>query len=151
MLATSDLITYNRSTRVYEVVHPHTGEIVESFPSKARHEAFIYLVALFEPELYAVAQRIIARNPQFERRVWKAAELLMNNQVEVLDVPVNNVVAKVAASDGYGRYNVTIEGGYLACECEDWQSAAAPLTETGARYCKHLLAYRLALALEERF
>jgi len=151
MLATAELITYNRSARVYEVTHPHTGEIVESFPSKARHEALIYLVALFEPELYEAAQRIIARNPAFERRVWKAAELVMNGNVEILDVPVNNVMAKVAASDNYGRYNVTMESGYLACECEDYQSAAAPITDGGARYCKHLLAYRLALLFEERF
>jgi hypothetical protein len=147
----TDLITYNRSDRVYEVVHPHTGEIVERFPSKARHEALMYLIALFEPELYQAVQRIITRNPQFERRVWKAAELVMTGQVEILGVPVNNVVGKVAASDGYGRYNVALESGYLTCECADFVDAAAPLTESGARYCKHLLAYRLALLFEERF
>ena len=151
MFATTDLITYDRSTRLYNVANPHTGEIVNQFPPKARHEALIYLVALFEPELYGAVQRVIARNPQFERRAWKAAELVMNGQVEILDVPVNNVMAKVAASDNYGRYNVTMESGYLACECEDYQSAAAPITDGGARYCKHLLAYRLALLFEERF
>lgn len=147
----TSLITYNRSSRVYEVTHPHTGEIVESFPSKERHAAFLYMVSLFEPELYHAAQRIIQRHPQFERRVWKAVELVVDGQVEILDVPVNNVVARVGASDGYGRYAVTIDGGYLACECEDWQSAAAPITDSGSRYCKHILAYRLGLLFEDRF
>lgn len=146
-----DLITYDRKARQYLAIHPDTGEIIETFPPKHRHEAFLYLVSLFEPELYRLAGNIIERHPQLERVTWKAVEIVVNRGVELVTPPVDNVLAKVSSSDGYGRYAVTVESGYVSCQCEHWQSFAAPVTASGARYCKHIIAWKLANMLEDRF
>lgn len=138
---------YNRSSKQYEVINPETGE-VETFPAKHKHEAFLFAVGLYEPDLYAAAQKIIARFPQLERRVWSAVELVAQNAVTYTP-EAGQVVAMVNSSDELGRYAIEIVDGYTTCQCEDFTSFNAPMTDTGHRFCKHILAYRLYIQVRE--
>jgi hypothetical protein len=137
-------ITYNRQAKEYEFVNPETGEL-HTAPAKAKADLFRAAVAMLDPELFAAAERVIARHPQLERVTWRAVELVANDAVEVYPAPRGAVVAMVEASDGLGRYAVeTGEYGHT-CQCEHFTSFAAPVTESGARFCKHILAFRLWL------
>jgi hypothetical protein len=146
-------INYNRSDRQYEWVDPDSGEIF-TFPrgKQGKVEAFHFAISMLDPELYQAAQRLIEQHPQLERVTWKAVELVCGEAVEVFDVPQGNVQAMMDSSDGYGRYAITTTDGYYECQCEHWKSLAAPLTEQGNRYCKHILAmYLWRVTREERF
>jgi hypothetical protein len=144
-MITTDLITYNRSARNYNIIHPETGKIVESFPAGHKHEAFLYTVSLFEPELFQAAQQVIDRHPQLERRTWKAVTKIIDGAVEIIPAPTDGVYATVASSDGMGRYNITNIDGYWACDCIDFTGFSAPMTDTGSRFCTHRIAYHLYL------
>ena len=150
MLST-DLITYDRSAREYLVAHPETGDVLDRFPAGQKAAAFRYLVSLFAPELYQAAERVISRHPQLERVTWKGVEILTSGGVEVLTPPVNNCLAMVASSDGAGRYAITTENGFISCQCQHFQSFAAPMTDSGRMICKHIMAYQLAMYTETRF
>lgn len=145
-------ITYDRSAREYRWTDPDSGEVF-TFPSgkQGKAAAWRFAVAMLDPDLYDAAERIIARHPQLERVTWRGVELVLNGGVDILPGQPGGVVAKVASSDGYGRYNITQTGGYYTCECEHFRSFAAPVTTAGARYCKHLVATRIALLREDRF
>jgi hypothetical protein len=151
MTITQDLITYDRSAKQYNVIHPETGEILDRFPAGHKGEAFRYLVSLFAPDLFQAAQRVTERHPQLERVTWRAVEIVINHGVDILTPPVNNALAMVDSSDGYGRYAITSDAGYISCQCDHFQSFAAPITDSGRRVCKHVAAYQLAMYTEERF
>lgn len=137
-------ITYNRTAKEYEFVNPETGEL-HTAPAKCKGELFRAAVAMLDPDLYQAAEQIAARHPQLERVTWRAVELVTADAVEAYPRPRGGVVAMVDSSDGFGRY--AIEAGEYgnSCQCEHFQSMAAPVTDSGARFCKHILAYRLWL------
>lgn len=146
-------IEYNRSTRRYEWIDPDSGEMFTA-PSGAKNKANLFqaVIGMLDPDLYASATRMIENNPQLERVVWKAVELVTNNAVEVFAVPNNGVVAMVDSSDGYGRYAITMHTHGIDCQCEHYQSMAAPLTNKGHRICKHIAAKFLwQYTREDRF
>jgi hypothetical protein len=144
-------IEYDRKDRVYRWTDPDSGECF-SFPPKQKSAAFQFAVSMLDPDLFAAARRIIENHPQLERVSWRAVELVANEAVEVFAVPRDNVLAMVHSSDGYGRYAVQTEDGYLTCQCQHFTSYAAPMTETGSRYCKHIVAMHLwRVVREDRF
>ena len=141
-------INYNRQEKQYEWKEPESGEIF-TFPAKQKHMAFRFAVSMLDSELYAAAERLIEEHPQLERVTWRAVELVCANAIEVFPAPVSGVVAMVSSSDGYGRYAIEQHDAGYSCQCEHFTSLAAPLTQTGERYCKHLVAYRLHLRTRE--
>lgn len=146
-------IVYNRSARRYEWTDPDSGEVLTA-PAGPQNRADLFraVVGMLDPDLYAAAERMIAKQPQLERVVWKAVELVVNEAVEVYAVPHNTVLAMVDSSDGYGRYAVETIGGHIQCQCEHWQGLMAPLTTSGRRVCKHIAAmYLWNFTREERF
>lgn len=135
-----DQIIYNRTDKQYEWTDPASGEIFTA-PAKQKHELFKTAVALSDPDLYEVAQRMIEQYPHIERVVFKGLQLVTDEMIEVFDIPKGNIMAMVqSSSDGYGRYAVSNEEGYHTCQCEHWQGFHAPLIDTGARVCKHIAA-----------
>ena len=134
-----DQIIFNRTDKQYEWTDPESGEVLTA-PAKRKHELFQTAVAMFDPDLFQVATGMIAQHPQLERVVWKGVELVTENRLEVFDVSQGNILAMVESSDGYGRYAVSLDEGYHVCQCEHWQGFHAPLTESGARVCKHVAA-----------
>ena len=145
-------IQYDRSAREYRFTDPDSGEILTA-PSGQKHQLFKAAVGLLDPALYDAALRVIENNPQLERVTWKAVEIITSDGVEVFPEPRGDVQAMVISqSDEYGRYAVSTEDGYYACQCEHWQSFAAPITQQGNRYCKHILAmYLWRVTREDRF
>lgn len=144
-------IDYDRSERVYKWIEPDSGQIF-TFPPRQKGAALQFAVSMLDPELFDAAGRVIANQPQLERVTWRAVELVCNNAVTVFDVPRGNVEAMIESSDGYGRYAITNDNGHMVCQCEHWQSMAAPLTQSGRRYCKHILAlYLWRVTREDRF
>lgn len=141
-------IIYDRSERQYVWTDPDSGEMFTFESGKAgKAQAWRFAISMLYPEIYATAERIIYRHPQLERVTWRGVELVTAEAVDILPEPApGGVVAKVASSDGYGRYSIRVQDGYYQCECEHYSSFAAPVTENGARYCKHLIAYRIATA-----
>jgi hypothetical protein len=142
-------LDYDRSGRKWNVIALGTGEIAETFPPKSKAAAFRYAVERYEPELFAVAMRIIGDYPYLERVVWAGVRLVIEDAIEVFPAPVGNTLALVDSSDDDGRYAITWEDGYAACQCAYWQSMLAPLTDTGARVCKHIAGYRMYLRVRE--
>lgn len=132
---------YNPSARVYNWTNPLSGEIM-SFPAKAKGEATKFIISLLHPKLYQAVTRLIDKQPQLERVAWKAVDIVINDGVELRGD--GRLLAMVASSDGLGRYAVEVDSGFYSCQCEHWTSFAAPVTESGNRYCKHILAMYLA-------
>ena len=145
-------ITFDRSEKLYKWTDPQTGEVITA-PAKCRGDLFRAAVGMLDPDLYAAAGRMIAKNPQLERVAWRAVELIVGDGVEILAGAPGGVWAMVASSDGYGRYAITSdESGFDVCQCEHYATFAAPMTATGRRVCKHIAAARLYLATrEDRF
>ena len=143
-----DKITYNRSEKRYEFVDHESGEILTA-PAKMKHELFKAVVGLLDPDLFDAAHRIIENNPHLERLVWKATGKVIEGGVEVFPEPVNGVEAMVISSDQWGRYSIINDNGYYACNCPAFSEMYAPITESGGRYCSHILAYRLYLRTRE--
>lgn len=143
-------IEYDRRDKVYKWTEPESGEVFE-FPNgpKGKEQARQFVISMLDPDLHKAATGIIEKHPQLERVTWKAVEIVIENGVELL--MSGNVQAMVNSSDGYGRYAITSDNGYTACECEHFQSFSAPLTEQGNRYCKHILAYHLWLTCRAEF
>ena len=136
-------IDYDRKEKLYKWVEPDTGQIFTA-PAGAQNKAELWqtAVALFDPDLYAAAERIITKHPQLERVTWRAVELVINEAVEVYATPQGNVKAMVQSSDAYGRYAITNDNGYVSCQCQHFQNDA-PMTSSGRQYCKHILAMHL--------
>lgn len=145
-----DQIIYNRSARQYEFVDPESGEIFAA-PSGQKAQLFQVMVSMLDPDLFAAVSQIVERHPQLERVGWKAVEIVTSNGVEVFEGMRGNVYGMVDSSDGMGRYAITNEDGYTSCQCEHFQSFAAPMTESGNRYCKHILAYHLHLVTRAEY
>lgn len=144
-------IQYDRKAKMYQWTDQESGQILTA-PSGQKFELFRAVVAMLDPDLFTAANRIIEAHPQLERGVWKAVEIVASDGVEVFPGMKGDVYAMVDSSDGFGRYAITNEGGYTTCQCEHFQSFAAPMTQSGNRYCKHILAYQLHLATrEDRF
>ncbi len=141
-------INYNRQDKQYEWIEPESGELF-TFPAKQKHMAFRFAVSMLDSDLYEAAERLIADHPQLERVTWRAVELVCANGIEVFPAPVAGVVAMVDSSDGYGRYAIEQHEAGYSCQCEHFTSLAAPMTQSGERYCKHLVAYRLYLRTRE--
>lgn len=144
-------ITYDRKERVYKWIDPDSGEILTA-PAKQKAELFRAAVGMLEPNLYKSAERITERHLQLERITWKAVEIVANNGVEIFPGAHNGVAAMVDSSDGFGRYAIISTEYGPTCQCAHFQEGYAPLTESGARYCKHIMAYQLHLTTrEDRF
>lgn len=144
-------IEYDRKAKQYRWEDLESGQVLTA-PSGQKFQLFQAVVSMLDPDLYAAANRIIEAHPQLERGVWKAVEIVASEGVENFAGMKGDVYAMVDSSDGFGRYAITNEDGYMACQCENFQSFAAPMTQSGNRYCKHILAYQLHLATrEERF
>ena len=144
-------ITYDRKERIYKWIDPESGEVLTA-PSKRKGELFRAAVGMLEPDLYAAAGRIIEKHPQLERVTWRAVELVASDAVEVFPGGRAGVVAMVASSDDFGRYAISTTEYGPTCQCVHFQDGYAPITETGSRYCKHILAYQLYLVTrEDRF
>jgi len=136
-------ITYNRSARRYEFLEPESGEILSAPPGpKNKAQLFQAALALLEPDLNDAAANWIDEEPTLERVIWRGAELVANGGVDTYPGE-GMLIAKVDSSDEYGRYAVTIDGGYLACECPHWQEMGAPFASNGERICKHIAAFHL--------
>ena len=119
-------ITYDRSERIYKWVDPESGQVLTAPAGPAnKAELFRAAVGLLDPDLYASAAAWLEIEPQLERVVWKGVELVANNAVETFPGE-GALVAKVANSDEYGRYSVTIDSGYMTCECVHFQDMHAP-------------------------
>jgi hypothetical protein len=144
-------ITYNRSERRYEFLDTDSGEMLTA-PSGHKHELFKAAVGLLDPDLYDAAHRVIEKHPQLERITWKAVEIVTAGGVEILAEPKEGAEAMVASqSDQYGRYAVTNDNGYYMCQCEHF-ATNAPITQSGSRYCKHIVSmYLYRVTREERF
>lgn len=138
-------IEYNRQAKQYEWVDPNSGEILTA-PPKCKGDLFRAAVGLLDPTLYEAVITLSEKHPQLERCAWKAAEIVVSNGVEILGDDNLAVLARVSSSDGYGRY--AVEQDYT-CNCEHWQSMAAPVTSTGRRFCKHGLSVALYLKTRE--
>lgn len=144
-------IEYDRKEKLYKWADVESGQVLTA-PSGKKFQLFQAVISMLDPDLYAAANRIIEAHPQLERGVWKAVEIVAGDGVEIYPGMKGNVYAMVDSSDGFGRYAIENEDGYMACQCENFQSFAAPMTESGNRYCKHILAYQLCLATrEDRF
>ena len=147
-------LTFDRKERAYKWVDPNSGETFQfnGTGTAVKAEAWRFAVMMLAPDLYQTAVNFIARFPMLERVLWHGVERLLNGDVEVVDVPVSDVVAMVASqSDVYGRHTIQNEDGYLTCDCYAFVNMEAPLLPTGQRVCSHLAAYRLALTQETRF
>jgi hypothetical protein len=136
-------ITYDRTQRQYEWTNPDSGETLTA-PCGAANKADLFkqAVALLDPDLYQAAVHWLEDEPSLERILWRGVELVTKSAVETL-LDAGLTVAKVASSDQYGRYSITIEDGYLACECPHWRDMNAPYASNGQRVCKHLAAFTL--------
>ncbi len=136
-------ITYDRSEKIYKWVDPDSGEVLTA-PSGAANKAKLFqtAVAMLDPELYQAAVRWLEEEPTLERVIWRSVELVANNGVETF-ADESLLIAKVDSSDEYGRYSLTLDDGFMACECPHWQELGAPYTSSGERVCKHVAAFHL--------
>ena len=135
-------ITYDRAEKIYKWTDPTSGEILTA-PAKQKQELFRAAVAILDSDLAQAAEGIIKAHPQLERVTWRAVELVAYDMIEVYPVARNGVAAMVASSDEYGRYAIEATAYGLTCQCAHFQDGHAPLTQSGSRYCKHILAYHL--------
>jgi hypothetical protein len=144
-------ITYDRQARQYRWTDPESGEILTA-PAKQKAELFRAVVGMLDPDVYAVANRLVQKYPYMERYIWRGVELVINDAVEVFAAPAGDVIAVVESSDVYGRYAIRHNQDGLSCECESFTGFTAPMTETGQMMCKHLLAVKIwQFARETRF
>ncbi len=147
-------LTFDRKSKAYQWTDPHSGEIFH-FPgtgTAVKSEAWQFAVRMLDEEIYETAVGLITSFPSLERTIWRGVERYLNGDVEILPLPENDTVAKVASqSDVYGRHTIQNDNGYLLCDCYAFVNMEAPLLPNGQRICSHLAAYRLALTREERF
>ena len=137
-------ITYDRTEKIYKWIDPTSGQILTA-PAKQKQDLFRAAVAILDPDLADAAEHIIKQHPQLERVTWRAVELVAKDALEVFPAYRDGVAAMVDSSDEYGRYAIEATAHGLTCQCEHFQGMHAPLTETGSRYCKHIIAYHLWL------
>ena len=140
MLAT---VTYDRKQKVYRVED-------ETFPAgrNGRRDAFRYAVHATSPRLFRFVSEMSQKYPTLESRAWRAAEIVLND-----GVCLNNGQPATVASQSseYGDYLIHNIAGALACDCLDFQGGTAVYISTHDQpYCKHILAYQLALRLTKR-
>lgn len=144
-----DIVNYDRKQRKYVVAH---GNETAVFPAgrNGRKEANRFAMQMLSPRLYRLAMQLTERSPVLESRAWKAAEIVLAGGVT--RHPNTSVLAMVESqSSEYGDYNITAVGDVLVCDCADFQGATAVFTDANPQpWCKHLLAYQLALRLEKR-
>ena len=140
------VIEYDRKAKHYRWEDPQSGTVLTATSKQEKPALFKAAVAMLDPDLYASAERMIEDNPQLERVVWKGVEIVGGNGVEVFPTPKGQVVAMVnSQGDEYGRYAIQNDGNEVSCQCEHWQSMAAPITPEGRMVCKHIAAWMLHL------
>jgi hypothetical protein len=137
-------ITYDRTEKLYKWIDPHSGEVLTA-PARQKGSLFRAAVCILDPDLYAAAEKVIEKYPQLERVTWRAVELVAKDAIEVYPAQRGGVAAMVDSSDEFGRYAIEATAHGLTCQCEHFQGMHAPLTESGSRYCKHIIAYHLWL------
>ena len=135
-------ITYDRQEKLYKWIDPNSGEILTA-PARQKEILFRAAVGILDPDLTTAAESLIDDHPQLERVTWKAVELVAYDRLEVFPTPRSGVVAMVASSDEFGRYAIEQTAHGLTCQCIHFQDMHAPLTESGSRYCKHIMAFHL--------
>lgn len=149
-------VAYDRTSRQWLAVNGHVIARVPAGPDGKR--AAIEAVIRFQfPALAAAVDRLMANEPENEdlrRRIWKAAQIVANDQVEmVADRPptVAKVASQSQAETTYWIYGIAPGAGWhwkrtrhsLACTCPDYRDGQAPEL-SGHRLCKHILAACLA-------
>jgi len=140
-------ITYDRSARQYRVQDTTTGEI-EVFPAGCKIEAQRYAVAMSNPRLTRIIrEELLEKRPFLEARAWKAAEIVLNDDVAPAD---GLYFAYVAGSNDTYALGHDADG-LMTCTCPDFTGFGAPIVDTrGQRLCKHLLAWQLFQRLQKR-
>lgn len=136
-------VIFNRSTRQYEV--DCAGRIVTFGAGvNGRQSAFREGVKAQNPALYAVASQMAAQDPAIASRVWRACEIVLAGGI---GLDAGQALATVASqSSAYGDYVLQLADGLIICDCEDFTGGTAVYTEGNEQpFCKHILAYQLAL------
>lgn len=141
---------YQRDERRYQVIDTETG-VVEYFPPgyQGRRDALHCAIQFQSPRLHRFVIELIQRYPLLESRAWRAAELVLNGAVKVMDG--DGVLASITGSSEYGDYLVKSRNGYIQCDCIDYADGNAPyIGPTAQRFCKHILAVQFARRLSIR-
>lgn len=137
-------VIYNRSDRRYEVA---SGNETLTFPAgvDGRREAFQAAVQVENPDLHDLASKMADDHPQLASRIWRAVEIVLTDGVTF----TNGIGLVVSQSSEYGDYTVQFVDGLYTCDCQDFQGATAVYMEGSEQpYCKHILAYQLALVCD---
>jgi hypothetical protein len=134
----TNLIQYDYSAREYTVT-AHGREVAFPAGPTGRKNATRLAIHAANPEAYRMAATVAEQHTQLESRAWRATALVVDGKVK--PGPVQAVLAAVEGSSEWGDYLITALDGELMCDCPDYAGGGAPLVESGARYCKHLLAH----------
>ena len=138
-------VVYDRSQRAYNVYCPKTGELVDTFPSgrEGKRAAFQMSVQLQNPQLHTLATQWCEMYPELQARVWRAAEIVLDDGV-LPAFSMQHLAVISSQNSAHGEYNVAMRDQMLQCDCEDFVSFSAPMIgENSQLLCKHLLAYVL--------
>lgn len=141
----NNVCNYDRKAKVY-ILRPPSVDDQYIFPSGAqgKMEAYQFWLSLEYPTVHKQATELAAANPHAERVIWKAAEIVVSNQIE----PTANGGAMVqSSSDPYGRYLVSKSddpSDHLTCNCPANQELTPAYIANGdseiMQICKHSLA-----------
>jgi hypothetical protein len=134
-------ITYNRKMKRYEYLHPDGGFLTAPSGASNKDQLFQTVISMLDPNLYEAAERVVGNQPLLERVTWKAVALVAQDVVSAH--MQGDIVAMVAAADGMGRYAIQETDDYFTCQCVNFVNYDAPMTGSGQRYCKHIMAWRL--------
>lgn len=141
----SDVLVYNRSSRVWQVAGD--GRVAE-FPAgpEGKRAATQMAIWVLNPQLHALAQSLASRHPQLESRAWKAAAYIADGRIAMQ--PGNGpILALVQGSSPYGPYTIQRHDDETTCDCLDYTGFTAPMLATGARLCAHIIATQMMLRL----
>lgn len=156
-------VIYNRKRKQWDVHNGHElGEsrsavlVVVSFPTKQAAQLYALEVdcPAVHKEVCAIidATRLTAEANAIEKRAVKAGLLVRDGHI----LPANsywgdqlNAYCVVKSQSDPGRiYHIFPGWSDLSCTCEDF-AWRAPWFNTDQRVCKHILAYLIALAVQE--
>lgn len=145
------IVSYDRSERVYNVFDPHSGELADTFPRgiNGKRAAFQLAVKLRKPQLHQLATDWIAQSPELESRIWKACQIVLDNHV-LPAFSMQHLAVVKSQSSVFGDYNIAMRDQMLQCECPDFESFAAPMVgENMQPMCKHLIAYVMHAKIQQ--
>jgi len=142
-------VFYNRSERSWQAVN---GSVLGSYGTgdAARQAALEKALAHEFKPLHDLMTKLATKWPELAARGWKAATLVAGGHVLYRHShEPERVQGRVKSQTGRHGYLVMVhENGGLACNCRDWLDGRAPLGPRQRRFCKHILALRLAWRLD---